>query len=125
MPVVYNPLTRKEGYDYFSVGQILKILHERCDRERVISLCERALTERPVGLELRNEYLLPIRSGLQMWREGVTLASMLKTMLSAFLDDSIEGGKFDYNRMDLDTVIAFDPSKLLEERMYGGRNRMA
>ncbi len=125
MPVVYNPDSRINGYDYFSVGQVLKILHGRCDRERVISLCERALTERPDGLELRNEYLLPIRSGLQMWREGTTLASMLKTMLSAFLDDSIEGGKFDYRRMNLDTVIAFDPSKLLEERMHSGRNRLA
>lgn len=117
--VVYDPNTRIQGYAYYEVGRILRILMERCTIDRVRDLCEEALTRAPQlePLQLRNEYLLPIRVALQGWKEGYTLAVMMKQMLSALLDDSVEGGPYDYNRISLRTIIGYDPSKQIE----GGR----
>lgn len=115
--VVYDPLYRKGGVSYFSVAEILRILHDRCDRDSVRSLCEEALTREPRGLQLRNEYLLPIRVDLQAWREGVTLGSMAKVLVSELLNDSVEGGPYPYERLSLRTVVGYDPSKILDVRL--------
>lgn len=115
--VVYDPQFRKKGVAYYSVADILRILHDRCDRDSVRSLCEEALTRQPRGLQLRNEYLLPIRVDLQAWREGVTLGSMAKVLVSELLDDSVEGGPYPYERLSLGTVVGYDPSKLLSNRL--------
>lgn len=113
----YDPQYHVAGYDYYEIGRLLRILHERCDREDIKDLCENALLRQPRGLELRNEYLLPIREGLQEWKEGVTISMMVKLILTRVLDDSVEGGVYDYNRLSLSTVVAFDPHKELKLSM--------
>ncbi|MEK0326690.1 MAG: hypothetical protein QQN63_13410 [Nitrosopumilus sp.] len=115
--VVYDPQFRKKGVSYYSVADILRILHDRCDRDSVKTLCEEALTRQPRGLQLRNEYLLSIRVDLQAWREGVTLGSMAKVLVSELLDDSVEGGPYPYQRLSLRTVVGYDPSRILDVRL--------
>lgn len=116
--LAYNPERKISGWQYYSIGQIFSVLENRCDREYVRALCSNALARSPSGLELRNEYLLKIRVGLQEWKEGITLAAMIKTLLTVLLDDTVEGGLFDYRMLNLDTVVAYDPSKLLEARIF-------
>ena len=118
--VVYNPTERVSGWEYYSVERLFRVLHERCDRVVVLELCEEALSRQPVGLELRNLFLLQIRANLQEWKAGETLATMLKTMLTRLLNDSVSGGVFDYELLTLDTLIAFDPSKMLERGLEDG-----
>lgn len=118
MPLTYDPTHRIQGWDYYSLGQIFSVLEKRCDREYVRTLCSNALSRNPTGLELRNEYILKIRVGLQEWKEGITLGAMIKTILTNVLNDTIVGGLYDYNYLSLDTTVAYDPSKLLDERMF-------
>ncbi len=122
MPFVYNPTRTVEGWDYWRIGYLLRIILERCDREEVRELCEEALAREVSGLELRNNFLLNIRAGLQEWKSGETISYMIKTILSGILFDSVEGGDFPYQQLSLDTYVAFDPSKLLKERLQHGHN---
>jgi len=116
----YNPSNRVDGVVYYQVGQILNILLNECDREDVKALCDRALTYKPSGLELRNEFLLPIRAGLQEWKSGITISIMCKLMITRLLDDTVQGGVFDYERLYLSTVIGFDPSKEMKKVIVNG-----
>ena len=115
MPAEYNPKHQYSNTDYYVIGQLLRVLIERCDRERVQDLCEQALSRRPYGLELRNEYILPIRENLAEWTDGITLHVIIKMILSRILDDTVEGGKYDYEKLTLDTIIAFDPNSIMKD----------
>lgn len=114
----YNPEHRVAGVDYYSVGQLINIVREQCPRPEVQDICENALIRKPYGLELRNEYLLPIRTGLQEWKSGVTISLMIKLIFTRLLNDTVEGGVFPYEQLRLSTIVAFDPSTDLTEAIH-------
>ena len=111
----YNPTAVRKGWDYYSIGIICRILIERCDRPEVQDICENVLTMNPTGIDLRNNYILPIRVGLQEWRVTYNLARIIKVLLSRVLNDSVEGGIVDYRGLSTNTIIAWDISKMLDE----------
>ena len=104
----YDPMYRDRKYDYYYIGQLLRTLLERCDRPNVQKLCEEALSYQPSGLQLRNDYLLEIRAGLEEWKEGTTLHIIIKNILERVLHDTVAGGKYPYDRLSLNTLVAFD-----------------
>lgn len=129
--VYYDPNLVIDGFIYFKIGRILYILWENLGDHspRAKGLIDECLTREPTGLELRNEFLLPIRTALQEWktfdpRVGFTvspMASMCKLLLSRVLDDSVlsddpsKNGIIHPNSLTLSTVVAVDPSKMNKE----------
>lgn len=128
---VYDPSLIVEGWLYFKVGRILFVLWESLGDHspHAKALIDECLTREPKGLELRNQYLLKIRSELQGWktfdpRQGFTvtpMASLCKILLSRVLDDSVvsddpkKNGKIRPEKLTLYTLVGVDPSKELEE----------
>lgn len=110
-PQVTYPAKRVDGHDYYSIAQILNVIYKYCDVEKAKTLCETALIDSPVGLQLRNDFLLPIRVELQEWHAGTTISLTCKMLLQRILEDTttdLKKQKLDYNRLSLATLIAFD-----------------
>lgn len=141
--VIYEPSLRVAGWYYFTIGRILYVIWESINiqmrqgmvideagRKRLetlqhaAALCSDALDKEPTGLELRNDYLLPIRTDLQEWSFGAMgsniIGSMCKLLLTAILDDSVatpEDGTRAAEGLTLYTRVAYDPSKQLHRRL--------
>ena len=118
LPLVYNPTVTRDGYAYYTIRQIFRVLIDRCDVKEVKDLCENALSSNPVGLDLRNNYILPIRVELQGWHQGTTISIVVKLMLTRILEDTVADPrrqKLDYKMLTLGTLVAFDQNKLKQQ----------
>jgi hypothetical protein len=130
-PITYQPQIRVKGYSYWKISRLMEvILHiGPSENDRAKTLASDVLTRRPYGLELRNEYLLPLRLEMQGWHHSALSADdrtgtahfMMKILFDRLLADTTidrETGianKFNPQLLTLETLIAFDQSKMLSE----------